>query len=145
MKNFLLNNTFDMTCIFWTRIMFTFTWTMLNKFPPNKKSYILYRNSSPILITKKKLYGALCAYLYVNNVVLSISLLPVYINVEVNTMLIIKFSNVYQQCLSLSFHMIDYLVHRPVSIFRHVRAIGKVGNITRCFYRTLEGKLIIVE
>ena len=47
--------------------------------------------------------------------------------------------------LSLSFHMIDYLVHRPVSIFCHVRAIGKVGNITRCFYRTLEGKLVIVE
>ena len=41
--------------------------------------------------------------------------------------------------------MIDYLVHRPVSIFRHVRAIGQVGNITRCFYRTLEGKLIIVK
>ena len=47
--------------------------------------------------------------------------------------------------LSLSFHMTDYLVHRPVSIFRHVRAIGKVGNITRCFYRTLEGKLIVVK
>ena len=47
--------------------------------------------------------------------------------------------------LSLSFQTIDYLVHRPVSIFRHVRAIGEVGNITRCFYRTLEGKLIIVE
>ena len=47
--------------------------------------------------------------------------------------------------LSTSFHMIDYLVHRPVSIFRHVRAIGEVGNITRCFYRTLEGKLIIVK
>ena len=46
---------------------------------------------------------------------------------------------------SFSFHMIDYLVHRPVSIFRYVRAIGTVGNITRCFYRTLEGKLIIVK
>ena len=46
---------------------------------------------------------------------------------------------------SLSFHMIDYLVHRIVSIFRHVRAIGEIGNITRCFYRTLEGKLILVR
>ena len=41
--------------------------------------------------------------------------------------------------------MIDYLVHRPISIFRHVRAIGEIGNITRCFYRTLEGNLIIVK
>ena len=46
---------------------------------------------------------------------------------------------------SLSFYTIDYLVYRIVSIFRHVRAIGEVGNITRCFYRTLEGNLIIVK
>ena len=46
---------------------------------------------------------------------------------------------------SLSFYTIDYLVHRIVSIFRHVRAIGEIGNITRCFYRTLEGNLIIVK
>ena len=46
---------------------------------------------------------------------------------------------------SLSFYTIDYLVYRIVSIFRHVRAIGEIGNITRCFYRTLEGKLIIVK
>ena len=51
---------------------------------------------------------------------------------------------VYQKKLSVSFHIVDYLVHRSVSIFRHVRAIGEVSNITRCFYRTLEGILIIV-
>ena len=52
---------------------------------------------------------------------------------------------VYQKKLSVSFHIVDYLVHRSVSIFRHVRAIGEIGNITRCFYRTLEGNLIIVK
>ena len=51
----------------------------------------------------------------------------------------------YINKFSIFNHILDYLVHRPVSIFRHVRAIGEVGNITRCFNRTLEGKLIIVK
>ena len=63
---------------------------------------------------------------------------------KVVTLIIIIF-HCLSAILSLSFHMTDYLVHRPLSIFRHVRAIGEVGNITRCFYRTLEGKLIIAK